>query len=97
MAKTGYVYIMTNKKHGVLYSGVTSNLIQRDYQHKNEMVEGFTKKYKCKMLVYYEVHEDITTAIAYEKKLKNRGRQWKIDLIKKMNPEWKDLSEEINK
>lgn len=95
MEKQGYVYIMTNRKQGVLYIGVTSNLVQRVWQHKEGVIDGFTKKYHCKTLVYYEIHDDIITAIEYEKKLKNRNRKWKIDLIERENSEWKDLYESI--
>ena len=91
MEKRGYVYIMTNCKRGVLYVGVTSNLVQRVWQHKEGVTEGFTKQYHCKMLVYYEIHENMQTAIEYEKKLKNRGREWKMNLIETENLEWKDL------
>ncbi len=70
--KTGYVYIMTNQKNGTLYIGVTTNLVKRVWEHKEGVVEGFTKKYDCKSLVYYEIHADISSAILYEKKLKNR-------------------------
>jgi len=86
-----YVYILTNKKQGTLYIGVTNNLERRVYEHKNDLVNGFTKKYNLKILVYYEITSDVTSAIAREKKLKKWNRQWKIDLIEKMNPEWKDL------
>lgn len=95
MAKCGYVYIMASRRHGVLYTGITSDLVQRVWQHKDGTADGFTKKYKCKMLVYYEIHGDIETAIAYEKKLKHRNRVWKINLIEKNNSDWKDLYEDI--
>ena len=86
---------MSNKKGGVIYIGVTSNLIKRGYEHKTEATEGFTKKYKLKSLVYYEMFDDIETAILYEKKLKNISRAKKIEIIERMNPEWKDLYAEI--
>ena len=86
-----YIYIMTNKKYGTLYIGVTSDLIKRVYEHKNSFVDGFTKKYNLKKLVYYEVFEDITEAIKREKQLKKWNRAWKIDLIEKLNPTWEDL------
>jgi putative endonuclease len=95
MGKRGYVYIMTNRKDGVLYTGVTSHLQQRTCQHKNDLIEGFTKKYRLHLLVYYEIHDDIGNAILYEKKLKNLHRQKKIALIERMNPEWRDLYDEI--
>jgi putative endonuclease len=81
--------------NGTLYIGVTSNLIQRIWQHKNDLVEGFTEKYGVHSLVYYELHEQMLSAIEREKQLKKWNRQWKIDLIEKMNPTWKDLWEEL--
>lgn len=86
---------MSNKKRGIIYIGVTSNLIKRGYEHRTEAVEGFTKKYKLKNLVYFEVYDDIGTAILYEKKLKNISRAKKIEIIEHINPEWNDLYEEI--
>lgn len=89
--KQSYVYIITNKPNGTLYIGVTSDLVQRIYQHKSGTYEGFSKKYNLDKLVYYEVFEDIETAILREKKLKLFIRQWKINLIEKDNPDWLDL------
>lgn len=86
-----YVYILANKKHGTLYIGVTNNLIKRIYEHQQGLVEGFTKKYNIKHLVYYEIANDINNAIEREKKLKKWNRAWKIELIEKDNPSWKDL------
>jgi len=91
MSKEGYVYIITNKRYGTLYIGVTSNIIKRIYEHKQGVVEGFSKKYDLKKLVYYECHPNIENAIAREKQLKNWHRQWKINLINSFNPEWEDL------
>lgn len=91
-----YVYIVTNKRRGTLYIGVTTNLSQRAYHHKTEQVEGFTKRYRLKNLVYVEAHEEIKYAIQREKRLKEWQRQWKIELIEKENPEWEDLYERIN-
>ncbi|MGH7807735.1 MAG: GIY-YIG nuclease family protein [Thermodesulfobacteriota bacterium] len=88
---TYYVYIMASKKDGTLYIGITNNLIRRAHEHKNDLVEGFTKKYGIHNLVYYEQHNDIYTAIDREKKLKKWNRQWKINLIEKHNPNWKDF------
>ena len=85
------VYIMTNKKYGTLYVGVASNLIKRVWEHKNNFVEGFTKHYKLHKLVYYETTENIESAILREKQLKAWKRQWKIELVDKFNPDWKDL------
>ena len=87
--------MLASKKNGTLYIGVTSNLIKRIHQHKTGAIEGFTKKYKVYLLVYYEVTEDIISAIAREKNLKAWKRQWKIELIEKNNPNWKDLYPEI--
>jgi putative endonuclease len=93
--KTGYTYFLTNKPRGTLYIGVTSNLVQRIYQHQNGLVQGFSKKYNLKKLVHYDVYEDIETAILYEKKLKNLHREKKIAIIEKQNPEWMDLSNSL--
>ncbi len=92
MTKTAYVYILASKKRGTLYTGVTSNLEQRMYQHKHHLLEGFTCKYDVTRLVWYEQGEDIASAIELEKKIKNRNRQWKIDLIERNNPDWNDLA-----
>ena len=89
--KQYYVYIMSSIS-GVLYIGITSNLQKRVWEHKNKLVEGFTKKYNIEKLVYFEQTEDVNSALAREKQLKNWKREWKIELIKKANPEWKDLS-----
>lgn len=86
-----YVYILASQKNGTLYTGVTSNLIARVWQHKNDLVEGFSKKYKVHDLVWYEVHGSIESAILREKQIKEWKRQWKLDLIEKMNPYWNDL------
>ncbi len=90
-----YVYIMTNKRNTVLYTGVTRDLIRRVWQHKNKLVEGFTKKYNIVKLVYYEVFDNSRSAIEREKRIKGGSRQRKIDLIESMNPQWKDLYPEI--
>ncbi len=84
------VYILTNKS-GTLYIGVTSNLSRRIWEHKNKVVEGFTEKYNINKLVYFEQTENVMSALEREKQLKRWGRQKKIDLISKMNPEWEDL------
>ncbi|MCC8400029.1 MULTISPECIES: GIY-YIG nuclease family protein [unclassified Candidatus Tisiphia] len=89
------VYIMANKKNGTLYTGVTSNLIKRVYEHKHDIIVGFTSKYKCNDLVFYEVLETMDTAIAREKQIKAGSRAKKIKLITIMNPEWRDLYEDI--
>ena len=89
-----YVYILTNTTHTVLYIGVTSNLTRRLYEHKHELVDGFTKTYHVHELMYAEPYSDIRTAIAREKQLKNWGRKKKNELISKANPYWLDLSED---
>lgn len=90
-----YVYIMASKKQGVLYTGVTSDLIVRVSQHKTGVYEGFTSKYQVKRLVYYEVFSEIEQAIAREKNIKAWKRHWKIEAIEKTNPDWNDLFFEI--
>ena len=86
-----YVYILASKKNGTLYIGVTSDLVKRAYEHKNNIIDGFTKKYNIHKLVYYEISDDIESAIRREKQLKKWNRKWKMNLIEKNNPEWKDL------
>jgi putative endonuclease len=93
--KDYYVYILANKPYGTLYIGVTNDLIRRVYEHRNDLIEGFTKRYKVHTLVYYEQGEDVTSCIEREKQLKCWHRKWKIRLIEEMNPEWKDLYDEI--
>jgi putative endonuclease len=88
-----YVYILANKRGGILYTGVTSDLERRMYEHKQHLVDGFTKKYDVTKLVWFLAGEGIVGAIELEKKIKNRNRQWKIDLIEQSNPNWDDLSE----
>lgn len=95
MNRKGYVYIMTNQYNTVLYTGVTSDLKKRIYQHKQQIIEGFTKKYKINKLVYYEVAENIEAVIMKEKQIKAGNRKKKIQLITNINPEWRDLYEEI--
>lgn len=89
--KQYYVYILASKKNGTLYIGVTSNLLRRVYEHKNNLIDGFTKKYHVHQLVYYEGTEAVDVAITREKQMKKWKRQWKIKLIEKFNPNWKDL------
>jgi putative endonuclease len=95
--KTGYVYIMTNKNNTVLYTGVTSDLVKRVYEHKNKLADGFTKKYNAVKLVYYEVFDDISEAIRREKQIKGGSRDNKVRLIESMNPRWDDLYDDICK
>ncbi len=93
--KQYYIYIMTNKANRVLYAGVTNDLKRRVYEHKEKLVEGFTKKYNIGKLVYYEVCEDIESAILREKQIKGGSRQKKTQLINSMNKEWCDLYEKL--
>ena len=86
-----YVYILASTTYGTLYSGITSNLVGRVYQHKTNQVEGFTKKYGVHKLVYYEIHGDVHEAILREKRIKKWNRDWKINLIERDNPHWLDL------
>jgi len=86
-----YTYILASKKNGVLYTGITNNLVRRVYYHKGRYAEGFTKTYFVTKLVYYETYDDPGSAIKRERQLKKWKREWKIELIEKMNPEWHDL------
>jgi putative endonuclease len=91
MEKQFYVYLLASRRNGTLYVGVTSDIINRVWQHKNGFVEGFTEKYGVKTLVYYEIHKDAEHAIKREKQLKKWRRAWKLELIEEKNPEWRDL------
>ena len=95
MEKTFYVYILASARNGTLYIGVTSNLSKRVWEHKEGIVEGFTKKYGVNQLVWFELHQDAMAAVTREKQLKKWERAWKINLIQKQNPLWRDLSEEF--
>ncbi len=95
MEKIGYVYILTNPHNRVLYTGVTSNLSKRVWEHKGKRIKGFTKKYNCDKLVYYEDCRGIWKAIEREKQIKKWARKYKVALILKMNPLWQDLSHQI--
>ena len=95
MNKTYYVYLLASQKKGTLYIGVTNNLIKRIYEHKNDLTEGFTKKYGTHKLVYFEETESINSAITREKQMKKWNRQWKINLIEESNPDWNDLYETL--
>ena len=90
-----HLYIMTNKKDGTLYIGVCNDLVRRTYEHRNGLVDGFTRKYRLHQLVYYESHNDPSGAILRENQMKKWNRSWKIELIEKTNPEWKDLYSDI--
>lgn len=96
LMRQGYVYLLTNKPNGVLYTGVTSDLARRVYEHKQKLFEGFTKKYGLDTLVYYEVYDSITEAIVREKAIKAWKRAWKVRLILQSNPEWNDLYDTLN-
>ena len=89
------VYILASKRNGTLYLGVTSNLVQRIWQHKHDFVEGFTKRYGVHPLVWFEPHESMESAIAREKAIKEWKRVWKVELIENGNPTWRDLIDEI--
>ena len=93
--KQAYVYILASKRNGTLYVGVTSDLIKRVYQHKNDLVEGSTKKYSVHALVWFEVHDDIREAIQREQQIKFWQRAWKMRLIEETNPEWSDLYDDL--
>lgn len=93
--KQAYIYILTTKTNSVLYVGVTTNLLQRVYQLKNKLVDGFTKKYNIHKLVYFEVSESVIEGVIREKQIKGKNRQYKINLINKFNSEWQDLYETI--
>jgi putative endonuclease len=95
MSKTFYVYIMASKRNGVIYIGITNNLVRRVYEHKHDLADGFTKRYKVHKLVYFECTESSLAAITREKQLKKWNRRWKIELIEEMNPEWNDLYSEM--
>ena len=95
MKNNTYIYFLANHYNNVLYIGVTNDIVRRVAEHKAKINKGFTCKYNCDKLVYYEMYNSITDAIAREKQLKNWKREWKNKLINEFNPEWKDLSEEI--
>ena len=90
-----YVYILASQRNGTLYVGVTSDLVGRIWEHKNDLVEGFTKKYGIHILVWYELHDDIQAAITREKRLKKWNRAWKLKLIEKENSGWNDLYDRL--
>jgi len=92
---TAYVYILAAKKNGTLYVGMTQNLPRRIFEHQNELIDGFTKKYNIKTLVWFQGHQLVTSAIQREKNTKKYPRQWKINLIEENNPEWLDISHQV--
>ncbi len=91
MTKQPAIYILASKRNGTLYVGVTSDVQQRAWTHKNDFIEGFTKKYGVHLLVYYELHDDMVSAITRERQIKMWNRAWKLKLIEELNPDWKDL------
>jgi putative endonuclease len=95
MMDGGFIYIMTNRRNGTLYVGVTSDLVRRCYEHRNGLLRGFTKQYGLKQLVYFEQHEDIRSAIQREKAIKHWPRAWKVRLIHAQNPNWRDLFDSL--
>ena len=95
MGKQPAVYILASKRNGTLYTGITSDLIKRVWQHKHNLVEGFTKQYKVHLLVWYELHETMYSAIQREKRIKEWKRKWKLQLIENINPNWDDLYSKI--
>jgi len=96
MMKLPCVYLLASRRNGTLYVGVTSDLVKRVWQHKNDLVEGFSKQYGVHMLVWYEPHETMESAIKREKSLKKWNRKWKLDLIEQSNPQWQDLFNDLN-
>ena len=96
MKKQFYVYIMASKRNGTLYIGMSSNLAQRVWQHNNNMIEGFTYKYKVNNLVCFEVHENAESAITRERQIKKWRRKWKLRSIEEQNPNWEDLYNSIS-
>jgi putative endonuclease len=90
-----WVYILANRRRGTLYVGVTNDLVRRAFEHREGLVPGFTKRYGIKMLVYYERHDTAAAAIQGEKNIKHWPREWKIDLILSINPDWRDLYDDI--
>jgi putative endonuclease len=95
MERQPCVCILASKRNGTLYTGVTSNLLKRVWEHKNEWVEGFSKKYAVHTLVWYEIHETMASAIQREKNIKDWKRAWKVEAIERMNPQWRDLYPEL--
>jgi len=95
MPKRGFVYILASRRNGTLYTGVTSDLVRRVWAHKNDEVDGFTKRYGVYRLVYVEMHDDIRDAIRREKRIKKWNRRWKLELIETANPTWRDLYDEL--
>jgi putative endonuclease len=95
LGKQFYVYILASERNGTLYTAVTSDLLKRVWEHKEDLIEGFTRKYNVKKLVHYAIYDDAENAITRENRIKKWRRRWKLKLIEKRNPQWKDLYEEI--
>ena len=95
MDRQYYVYLLTNKPYGTFYVGITNDLVRRIWEHRNDLVDGFTKEHRLHRLVWYEVHGDVVEAITREKRIKKWHRDWKVNLVQRMNPEWDDLYEGI--
>ncbi len=95
MNKEPCVYILASRRNGTLYTGVTSSLIKRIWEHKSDPVEGFTKRYGVHVLVWYELHSNMESAITREKAIKEWKKRWKLELIEGMNPDWRDLYDEL--
>jgi putative endonuclease len=95
MRRQFYVYILASKPYGTLYVGVTNDLLRRAWEHRNRVIEGFTKEHEVHHLVWYEVHEDVYEAITREKRIKKWNRDWKVNLIQSTNPSWDDLFDAI--
>ena len=95
MLKQPCVYILASRRNGTLYAGVTSDLVKRVWEHKSDIVEGFTERYSVHILVWFEQHDTMESAISREKAIKEWKRRWKLDLIERQNPEWRDLYPEI--
>jgi putative endonuclease len=91
-----FVYILANRRNGTLYIGMTDDLVKRIWQHRNNVIPGFTQRYDVKILVWYERHESRESAFARERKMKKWNRAWKLELIEKSNPDWRDLWDELN-
>ena len=93
--KAGFVYIVANQRNGTIYTGSTSNLVQRAYQHRNQLIDGFTKEHGCGLLVWFEAHDDLQEARRRELQIKKWNRLWKLRLIEEVNPDWQDLYESL--
>ena len=91
-----YVYILANKRNGTLYIGMTDDLVKRVWQHRNGIIRGFAQRYGIRMLVWYEQHQTRESAFARERQMKKWNRAWKLEIIKRMNPGWRDLWDEVN-